>query len=95
MQDRIVLMHIQSYHLMCIRHIVEVQTDIALRWKAYLNENSTYTLELWHSIYGNMCVQQVHSTNEIINIAGLPSGTYALVLKENGDIFAQTKVMIP
>ena len=62
---------------------------------ASLNANSTYKLELWHSIYGKMQEQQARSANEAMNIAGLPSGTYALVLKENGDIIAQTKVFIP
>lgn len=62
---------------------------------ASLNANSTYKLELWHPIYGKMREIQAQRANETMNIAGLPSGTYALVLKENGDIIAQTKVFIP
>lgn len=62
---------------------------------ASLNVNSTYVLELWHSIYGEMRERRARSANETMNIAGLPTGTYALVLKENGNIIAQTKVFIP
>ena len=62
---------------------------------ASLYANSTDKLELWHPIYGKMREIQAQRANETMNIAGLPSGTYALVLKENGDIIAQTKVFIP
>lgn len=64
------------------------------RLMAQLDEDSNYTLELWHSIYGAMRVQTVYNANEQMSISGLPQGVYVLSLKENGIIIAQTKVQI-
>ncbi|MBR1717466.1 MAG: S8 family serine peptidase [Paludibacteraceae bacterium] len=61
---------------------------------AQLNESSVYTLELSHSIYGSMRTQQVSGANQQINTVGLPKGVYVLILKENNNIIAQTKVQI-
>lgn len=61
---------------------------------AQLDEDSNYTLELWHSIYGAMRVQTVYNANEQMSISGLQQGVYVLSLKENGIIIAQTKVQI-
>jgi len=58
------------------------------------NEKNLYTLELWHPIYGQMRKQPAYSTNEQININGLPQGTYILLLKKDYEIIAQTKVII-
>lgn len=55
---------------------------------------NAYSLELWHSIYGRMWTQAVHNFNEQIPVANLLQGVYVLVLKENENIIAQTKVLI-
>ena len=62
---------------------------------AQLNDDSCYTLELWHSIYGCMRAQVVSGATERMSVSGLPSGIYVLLLKENGNIIAETKVQIP
>ena len=72
--------------------ILQGADDFQNRSAARLNENSSYTLELNHSIYGNMRVQPVYSTTEQVPISGLPSGVYVLSLRENGNIVAQTKI---
>ena len=61
---------------------------------AQLNENSDYTIELWHSIYGRMKEQAPHSSTTQIDTSSLPQGVYVVVLKENGEVIAQTKVQI-
>lgn len=38
--------------------------------------------------------QPALSTSEQMNIHGLPQGTYVLLMKENGNVIAQTKVII-
>ena len=58
------------------------------------DNNATYTLELWHTMYGRMRVQEVRNENEQINTTGLPQGVYVILLKENGTTIAQTKVII-
>ena len=60
---------------------------------AQLNTEKRYTLELWHNIYG-LCTIPVLSATTQMNIAGLPSGVCVLLLKENGEVVAQTKVLI-
>lgn len=62
---------------------------------AQLNDDSSYTLELWHSIYGCMRAQVVSGATEQMSVTGLPSGIYVLLLKENGNIIAETKIQIP
>lgn len=57
-------------------------------------EMSPRTLELWHNIYGSMGTQQVRSDHEQMDVTGLPHGVYVLLLKENGEVIAQTKVNI-
>lgn len=59
-----------------------------------LDENSNYTLELWHNIYGRMCEQTVHTPNIQMSTSELSQGIYVLILKENGNIVAETKVQI-
>ena len=59
-----------------------------------LDERSSYILEIWHSIEGCVHTQSMLSNNEQINITGFQQGTYILLLKENGNIIAQTKVII-
>ena len=59
-----------------------------------LHEKSSYILEIWHSIEGCVHTQAMLSNNEQVNISGFPQGTYILLLKENGNIIAQTKVII-
>lgn len=61
---------------------------------ASLEENSEYTLELWHSIYGLMRTKVAESATEQMSTTGLPQGVYVLLLKENGNVIAETKVMI-
>lgn len=61
---------------------------------AILNEGSEYVLELTNSIYGNKRTKQVQSANEQVNIEGLLPGVYVLLLKENGEVIAQEKVLI-
>lgn len=57
-------------------------------------DRAPQTLELWHNIYGSMGTQQVRSDHEQMDITGLPHGVYVLLLKENGEVIAQTKVNI-
>lgn len=59
-----------------------------------LDGNKEYTLELWHSIYGKMMTQQVHDTQEQMNITGIPMGMCIIVLKEDGNTIAETKVLL-
>lgn len=59
-----------------------------------LDENSNYTLELWHNIYGRMCEQTVHTPNIQMSTSELSQGIYVLILKENGNVIAETKVQI-
>ncbi|MBO4690662.1 MAG: S8 family peptidase [Paludibacteraceae bacterium] len=62
--------------------------------QAELNENSEYSLELWNAMLGRMRTQPAESANEQINTSGMPQGVYSVSLKENGEIVAQTKVML-
>ena len=62
--------------------------------QAELNENSEYSLELWNAMLGRMKTQPAESANEQINTSGMPQGVYSVSLKENGEIVAQTKVML-
>lgn len=57
-----------------------------------LNKANTYSLELWHNIYGCMRSQTVQSMQVQMDINGLPQGVYVLLLKENGNVIADTKV---
>lgn len=59
-----------------------------------LSAQSNYTLELWNSIYGCMRIQSAVNTHEQMNIQNLPQGVYVLLLKENGNTIAETKVII-
>ena len=61
---------------------------------ASLDENSEYTLELWSPIYGLMRTKGVQSATEQMSTAGLPQGVYILLLKENGNVIAETKIII-
>lgn len=61
---------------------------------AQLNASSSYTIELWHNIYGLMKSQAVLSTDIQIGTSNLPQGVYVLLLKENGEVVAQTKVQL-
>jgi hypothetical protein len=61
---------------------------------AQLDEDSEYSLELWHSIYGLQKTKTAQSAREQMNISGLPQGLYILLLKENGNVIAETKVQI-
>lgn len=60
-----------------------------------LTTGQSSTLELWHPIYGRMRTQRANNTMEQINILGLPKGVYILLLRQNGNPIAQTKVMVP
>lgn len=73
---------------------IAAENDESTNVRYELTDEIDYTLELCHSIYGCMRTKQVHSTHEQIDISGLPQGTYALILKANNDILAQTKVLI-
>ena len=61
---------------------------------ASLDENSEYTLELWSPIYGLMQTKVVQSATEQMSTAGLPQGVYVLLFKENGNVIAETKVIV-
>ena len=55
----------------------------------------TYTLELWHSVYGLMRTQEIQNTDEPIETTGLPLGVYIVLYKDqNGTIIDQKKIMI-
>jgi hypothetical protein len=56
--------------------------------------SGAYTLELWNSIYGLMRTKVVQSATEQMSTAGLPQGVYVILLKENGNVIAETKVII-
>ena len=58
-------------------------------------QNHSYTLELWHSIYGLLRTQPVQSAEESIDTSGLSQGLYIIILKENGQPIKQTKLLIP
>lgn len=73
---------------------ISEENEDAQRVQATLNDDSQYTLELWHSIYGRLRTQPALSTSEQMDIHGLSQGTYVLLLKENGNVIAQTKVII-
>lgn len=70
------------------------ESDEVQRAPANRNADSDYTLELWHNIYGRMSTKIAHTANEQMNISGFPQSTYVLLLKENGETIAQTKVQI-
>lgn len=53
-----------------------------------------YTLEMWHSIYGRIYTQPAQNTRESISTHNLPQGVYVVLLKENGNVIAQTKIKI-
>ena len=74
--------------------ILSEEDEDAQRSPAQLNENSDYTIELWHSIFGRMKEQTFHSSTIRIDTSSLPLGVYVVVLKENGEVIAQTKVRI-
>ena len=61
---------------------------------AQLDGNKEYVLELWHNLYGRLNAKFVNSANVQMNIEGLASGVYVLVLKENNKVISQTKVQI-
>lgn len=61
---------------------------------AHLDENCSYTLELWNNIYGRMRTKAIVSATEQMDIHNIPKGVYVLTLKENETIIAQTKVLI-
>ena len=71
--------------------VINVQMPVGLDKSLAKN---AYSLELWHSIYGRMWTQTVHNFNEQIPVANLLQGVYVLVLKENKNIIAQTKVLV-
>jgi len=56
--------------------------------------SNSYTLELWHVIYGRMYTGTMNSYSAQISAQDLPQGTYVVVLKDNGKVVAQTKVQI-
>lgn len=58
-------------------------------------ENHSYTLELWHSIYGLLRTQPAQSAEDSIDTSGLSQGLYIIILKENGQPIKQTKLLIP
>lgn len=58
-------------------------------------DNTSYTLELWHSIYGLLRTQPAQSAEDQIDTSGLSQGLYIIILKENGQPIKQTKLLIP
>ena len=73
--------------------LVEEGEDSQIR--GFSNEqNNNYTLELWHAIYGRVHTQTMQSNSVQIGTNNLPQGTYVVVLKDNGEVVAQTKVQI-
>ena len=71
--------------------IVTEGEDTQIRDISNVKENN-YTLELWHVIYGRMYTETMQSNSAQINTQDFPQGTYVVVLKDNGDVVAQTKV---
>lgn len=55
---------------------------------------NNYTLELWHSLYGLLRIQQTQSINEQIDTNGLPQGVYIVIFKQNGNPAFKTKMLI-
>lgn len=66
----------------------------AQRAEQLLDPNKNYTIELWHSMYGKQYAGNMRNSKEQINISGLPSGTYVLLLKDGNSVATQTKVLI-
>ena len=58
------------------------------------DNSANYTIELWNSIYGLMRTKVAQSATEQMSTTDLPQGVYVVLLKENGNVFAETKVMI-
>lgn len=59
-------------------------------------KNDTYTLELWHTIYGLMRTQETQSADEKIDTNDLPQGVYVILKRaSNGEIVSQEKVFVP
>lgn len=77
-----------------ILHVSVYDQEETQRTLAPFNDDSEYSLELWHNIYGRMCNQPIIRASELMDISGLPQGLYVLILKENGNIIAETKVQI-
>jgi hypothetical protein len=73
---------------------ISEETGEQQRSPAHLDEDSEYTLELWHSLSGSIRTQRAFGTNEQMSIRGIPQGVYVLLLKANGNIVANTKVLI-
>lgn len=64
------------------------------RIESIIVKDNGYTIDLWHPIYGLMNSYKLRSATEQIDTKGLPMGVYIIVLKENGTIIANTKVLI-
>ena len=58
------------------------------------DNSANYTLELWNSIYGLMRTKVAQSATEQMSTTGLPQGVYVILLKENGNVIAETKVIV-
>ena len=64
-------------------------------YKPAITNSVTYTLELWHSIYGLMRTQETQSAEEQIDTTGLPQGVYVILKKTlNGEVVEQKKIMV-
>ena len=72
-------------------NIVNENDDILMPSSA---ESREYIMDLWHPIYGLVTSRKVWNNKEQINANGLPFGVYIILLKENGTIVAETKVLI-
>ena len=57
--------------------------------------NGTYTIEIWHPIYGLIRSQETHGIDSPADIEGLTSGAYIIIYKDySGEVVSQTKIMI-
>lgn len=57
--------------------------------------NGTYTIEIWHPIYGLIRSQETHGIDSPADIEGLTSGAYIIIYKDySGEVVSQTKIMV-
>ena len=73
---------------------LDIWDENEVEQKSHQWGSNIYSIDLWHPVYGLMNSYKLQSATEQIDTKGLPMGVYIIVLKENGTIIANTKVLI-
>ena len=73
---------------------LDIWDENEVEQKSHQWGSNIYSIDLWHPVYGLMNSYKLQSATEQIDTKGLPFGVYIIVLKENGTIIANTKVLI-